>query len=98
MRLKPDNILYHELIGLNVRIKDSVNPCLIGLSGKIIDETKNLVIIQQDASIKKISKIGTKFVFRNPKCNESWNEILVDGSLLLGRPEDRVKKMTLKKG
>jgi len=97
MRLKPDNIIYHELIGLHTHIKDSVNPCLIGFSGKIIDETKNLIIIQQDEYIKKIPKTGTKFIFKNPKCNESWNEILVDGSLLLGRPEDRIKKMTLKR-
>ncbi|BDC35385.1 MAG: ribonuclease P protein component 1 [Candidatus Methanoliparum thermophilum] len=97
MRLKPNNIQYHELIGLDVQIKDSVNPYLIGLSGKVIDETKNLFILQKDASIKKIPKIGTKFVFKNPKCNESWNEILIDGALLLGRPEDRIKKMTLKR-
>jgi len=96
MRLKPNNIQYHELIGLNVWIKDSVNPYLTGLHGNIIDETKNLFIIQQEASIKKISKIGTKFVIINPKNDESWNEILIDGSLLLGRPEDRVKKMILK--
>jgi len=46
-----------ELIGSLVEIIGSKNETLIGLKGKIIDETKNTLIIKQGNKIKKNNEI-----------------------------------------
>ena len=45
-----------EPIGSLVEIVSSKNETLIGIKGKIIDETKNTLIIKQGKKIKKIMK------------------------------------------
>ena len=40
-----DNITSHEFIGLNTEIVQSTNPQLIGLNGRIVDETKSMFTI-----------------------------------------------------
>ena len=35
-----ENIALHELIGLDTEILDSSNKQIVGLSGRIVDETK----------------------------------------------------------
>ena len=37
-----------ELIGLNAKIIDSKNPQNINIEGRIVDETKNMIIIETD--------------------------------------------------
>ena len=41
-----DNILSHEFIGLETEITNSTNPQIIGLNGRIEDETKSLQNLQ----------------------------------------------------
>jgi len=53
MRLTPQNIIHHELIGLDTKVVDSTNRSLIGIEGRIVDETKNLLTIETDARKKK---------------------------------------------
>ncbi len=74
--------MYEEFIGLSVEIINSNNKTLIGKKGKIIDETKNLLIIDDDKKISKILKIGTTFKI---------NDKIINGNKILKRPEDRVK-------
>jgi ribonuclease P protein subunit POP4 len=79
-------LVNHELIGLQTQIVDSSNKTIIGLSGKIIDETKSMLIIE--------TKTGTKMI---PKQYASWKftlndqECIVDGNIISKRPEDRIK-------
>ncbi|MCL2687667.1 MAG: ribonuclease P protein component 1 [Methanobrevibacter sp.] len=82
------NIFYHELIGLYCEVVKSSNDFLIGISGKIIDETKKTISIETDNGIKMIPKNVSIFHFLLP--NEEWVEI--DGKILVNRPEDRIKK------
>ncbi|HDH06914.1 MAG TPA: ribonuclease P protein component 1 [Thermoproteales archaeon] len=82
------NILRHELIGLKIKIKYSSNKYLIGLLGKIIYETYNLIYIKNGNKIRKIPKKSCIFIFFLP----DDKEVVVDGKLLVGRPEDRLKK------
>jgi RNase P/RNase MRP subunit p29 len=109
MRLKPTNILYHELIGLDVTVEDSKNPYQVGIKGKVTDETKKMLMIFEGAKEKKIAKKDAKFMFKNPLSdlcessirklengtfsNDLWKNVLIDGRLLVGRPEERIKKM-----
>ncbi len=87
MTINPVNLLRHELIGLKIEIIDSKNKSLIGLKGKIIDETKNIILIKQDNKIKRIIKnqVTMKIYLDNKK-------VEIDGKLLVSRPEDRIKK------
>jgi len=74
----------YEFIGSRVEIADSKNKTLIGLKGKIENETKNMFTLDNGKKLIKSEsifniKIGGK-VFK------------IDGKLLVGRPEDRAKK------
>jgi len=69
-----------ELIGSFVEIVGSTNKSLIGLSGKIIDETLNIIELEDH---KKIAK--NQAIFRLN------NGLIIDGKLIVGRPEDRAK-------
>lgn len=77
------NLHRHELIGLEVRVTGKSG--LSGLAGKVVDETRNLFLVESKAVIKKVPKKGNQFWF--PKYETS-----LDGEKLLLRPEDRIKK------
>jgi len=81
------DILHQKLIGLNVLVVP-VKGNAPNHTGKIIDETHNMFIIVSDnmESIKKIPKKGNLFQFRLKDVI-----IEVNGKLLTGRPENRIK-------
>jgi ribonuclease P protein subunit POP4 len=77
-----------EFIGLNIEIIDSKNPTLKGLKGKIVDETKNIFIIEnEDGEQKKIIK--NQVEFRTIYKEKAY---IIKGEILKGRPEERLKK------
>lgn len=90
--ITPKNIIRHELIGLKAEIVKSKNKSLIGLKGKIIDETRSMLTIETNKGEKKIIKKGCTLKI---KLNKEVVEI--DGALLVGRPEKRIKKKVPKK-
>jgi len=82
------NILRHELIGLDCIVVCSSNKQLIGMKGKIIDETKNMLIIETErGKINKIPKDICTFQFDLGK-----KKMIVKGLKLVGKPEDRIKR------
>ena len=88
MSITPENLVRHELIGLEVEIKQSTNPSQKGLKGRVIDESFKTLEIETKVGEKTIPKENTTFVFKIP----DKTKVQVDGNLLLGRPEDRIKK------
>ena len=44
--ISSNNIFYHELIGLELKVVDSSNASLIGISGTVVDETKKTFLIE----------------------------------------------------
>ena len=44
----------YELVGLSIKISGSLNKELVGLSGKVILETKNMIIIETENGRKSI--------------------------------------------
>jgi len=84
----PKDLVMHELIGLEVRILSCTNSQLAGLKGTVIDETRNMLTIETPKGEKKLSKENCTFSFHLP--SGEW--VKVQGSLLLARPEDRIKK------
>jgi ribonuclease P protein subunit POP4 len=80
------NIFAHELVGLQARIEESSNRLLIGLSGMIVLETKNMISINTGTGVKRISKLVARKI---QLCLPSGS-CFINGSSLIGRPEDRV--------
>lgn len=85
-----ENILFHEWIGLKIKISESSQTSLKNISGKIIFETKNMLIVRTlDNGIKKIpKKIILQCILYLPT-----TVCFIKGNQLIGRPEDRVLKI-----
>jgi len=86
--ITPKNLIKHELIGLKVKVTDSKNKYQVGIEGKVIDETKNTLIIETKKGLKRLPKDQCVFSFYLP----SGERVRVNGKVLVARPEDRVKK------
>jgi len=82
------DIFKREFIGLQARIVMSTHPPLVGVHGKIIDETKNMLILRTPNGYKKIPKTTSVFLITFP----DGKEVKVDGIKIVGRPEDRIRK------
>ncbi len=80
------NLRKHELIGLEVSIVSAKDPSLVGVRGQVVDETRNLLVVESSGREKKIPKEGSRFRF------EVQGGVELDGTEILFRPEDRVKK------
>jgi ribonuclease P protein subunit POP4 len=85
--LTSKNLVRHELIGLIAEVAESTNRFQVGIKGTVVDETKNVLIIETDKGLKKIQKKGSKFIFEIP----SGKKVKVDGRKIAVRPEERVK-------
>ena len=89
MKITLKNIIQHELIGRKVFITKAAHRGYEGLKGIIIDETRNMFIIRSNGN--KVYKIPKKVcVFRFDLPDNLAVE--VKGSLLVGKPENRLKK------
>jgi ribonuclease P protein subunit POP4 len=86
--INPSNLVRHELIGLEVRVVESTNPSQVGLSGRVVDESRNILAIETRAGVRNLPKEDCTFSFLLP----SGERVRVEGRLLVARPEDRVKK------
>ncbi len=53
------------LIGNKIKIVDAKNTSLKGIKGKVIDETKNLLVVETRKGIKKLLKEQIKFRIEN---------------------------------
>ena len=88
--ITPHNILRHELIGLNVRVLDALNPTVNGLRGTIVDETRNTLTIENAKGTSMIPKEIATFRLALP----TGILVDVDGDRLVSRPENRLKTRT----
>lgn len=82
------NLARHELIGLDIIVINSYHSGYLGISGKVIDETKNTILISNSVGVKRIPKSVAKFRFILPD-----NSIVeLNGKEIVGRPIERIKK------
>ena len=91
-----DNIKMHEIIGYPVEIISASDKSLIGIKGRTIDETMKTVKIQrseiEDTQIKKEIIVQKKNTVMKLTIS-SDNEIELDCTKIIYRPEDRIKKL-----
>ncbi len=84
----PGNLPRHELIGLGVEVVESENKDEVGIKGKVVDEMKSVLKVECKGDEKTLQKRGRVFKFKLPPNKE----VMVEGNILEGRPEDRIKK------
>ena len=82
----PKNLTLHELIGLSIQIVTSPRISEIGLQGTVINETKNTLTIKTPKQLI-IEKKGRKLCF---KIGQKMS--IIEGTALVGRPEERIKR------
>jgi ribonuclease P protein subunit POP4 len=80
------NLRKHELIGLDVEVVNATDPSQEHLRGRVVDETRNTLVLDIHGDEKRIPKHGSRFRF------EVQGGFEVDGEDIRFRPEDRVKK------
>ncbi|NNL59370.1 MAG: ribonuclease P protein subunit [Nitrosopumilus sp.] len=79
-----ENITSHELIGLDTKITQSTNPQVIGLNGRIVDETKSMFTINTKNGQKLIAKSTSSWLF-----SINNQKITIKGSQIAKRSFER---------
>jgi len=87
MKVTPDIIRY-EFIGTEARVTRSGHADYVGIRGEVIDEKRNSFTILHEGKGKRIIKNSAVFNFKFT----DGTVVEIDGKLLVGRPEDRLKK------
>lgn len=84
------DIIREEFIGTQGRVARSQHADYVGIHGKVMDETKQTFVIQHEGKMKRIIKESSIFNFQFSE----GTVVEIDGKLLVGKPEDRLKKTT----
>jgi ribonuclease P protein subunit POP4 len=87
MKITPDIIRY-EFIGTQARIAQSPHAGYLGLAGPVVAETKNTLTLLHKGQPKSVIKDLATFDFTFA----DGTTVDIDGKLLVGRSEDRLKK------
>lgn len=87
MPITAKNLVRHELIGLDAEVAESRNKTLVGVRGKVVNETKKTLVMRTKKGIKKIGKATSDFIFTLP----DKRKVKVRGKTIELRPEDRIK-------
>ena len=85
---RPENLARHEMIGLSVFVAGSTNRDLVGISGRIVDETRNTLLVETEHGTKRIPKSNTSLTFTLP----DGQRTRITGSILISQPENRINK------
>ncbi len=85
-----NNLLLSTFIALPVEISNSSQRKLIGLKGIVVDETKNLVVIELPSGKElRLQKASSTFRFTT----DDGSKVDVKGSEIMFRPHERPKKV-----
>jgi ribonuclease P protein subunit POP4 len=87
MKVTP-NIIQYEFVGTEMEVSKSKHSSYVGISGKVIDETRNTFTILHAGKRKRVIKNSAVFHFKF----SDGTIVEINGKLLAGRPEDRLKR------
>jgi ribonuclease P protein subunit POP4 len=87
MKVTPDIIRY-EFIGAQAKIAQSLHKDYVGVGGLVVGETRNTFALRNEVGTKSVIKESAIFDFSF----DDGTVVEIDGKLLVGRPEDRLKK------
>jgi RNase P/RNase MRP subunit p29 len=101
MNLNPKYLIYHDLIGLDVFGKEKSKSKVIKFSdfGKVIDESKNMLITEKNRLVKKYIKKDHIFRFNLPNFEDDKENYLIEvnGLKIVGLPENRLRNLKKKR-
>lgn len=72
-----------EFIGKSIRVLKSSNPSEVGHAGCVVDESRNMLVIDTETGEKKLIKKNVVI---------EMNGKIIYGKDIVGRPEDRIKR------
>ncbi len=75
-----------ELVGEMIEIVNSTNPSNLGVKGKIIDETKETIKVENEDG-KEVVLLKNSITFKLSRTGE-----VISGKEIIKRPEDRLKR------
>jgi ribonuclease P protein subunit POP4 len=81
-------IVKQEFLGLNAKIVRSSHPGYVDIEGRVLNETRNTIVLLHKNKKKVIIKNTAVFNFTMP----DGTIVEIDGKAIIGRPEDRIKK------
>ena len=87
MKVTPDIVRY-EFIGAEGKVAKSQHEDYVGVGGKVVGESRNTFTLQNGRQTRKVIKESAVFDFKF----DDGTIVEIDGKLLVGRPEDRIKK------
>jgi ribonuclease P protein subunit POP4 len=87
MKVTPD-IVREEFVGTNGAVVNSSHSGYLDIKGSVRGETKNTFLIEQQGEMKRVVKDQAVFQFKF----SDGTVVEIAGKLLVGRPEDRLKK------
>jgi len=82
------NLPQHEIIGLDIKVLEGTAYGYSKIKGKVIDETKNMIVISSNKSTKSVPKKKNVFNFKLP----NGEQVKIKGEKILGKPVERTKK------
>lgn len=88
MKITPQNLVKHELVGLSTHIVESKDPNHVCRKGVILGESKEMIQIGTDQGTIAVPKGICVFDMTLPDSTV----VRINGGLLRGRSEDRMKK------
>lgn len=77
-----------EFIGSNLKVVSHSNILYTGMEGEVMDETARTFKIVSQGKLKVIPKATGKFMINSERFN-----LMVQGSSILMRPEERLKNL-----
>lgn len=84
------DVLYSSFVGLPAELVNCSQRKLVGLKGTVIDETKNLVVLETGGGKQvRVPKVSATFRFTL----ENGETADVEGSRVAFRPHERPKKV-----
>lgn len=81
------NIVINELIGLKARVVNSLDKNQKGVSGTVVDETKNTLVLETRSGKRSIIKKVSTFIFYSGR-----DSFTVKGVEINFRPHERIEK------
>ncbi|MCU0859816.1 MAG: ribonuclease P protein subunit [Thermoplasmata archaeon] len=86
--MKSEDFRRREFIGLEVEVLASTCDGYVGLKGRVVDETRNMLTVETGGRERAVPKDCCEFRFV-----EGGRAHVVSGKDIRFRPEDRIKKV-----
>jgi ribonuclease P protein subunit POP4 len=87
MKVTP-SVVQDEFIGLKASVAQCSNHSVVGMNGQVVDETRNTFTLACKTERKVVIKDTAVFDF----ILSDGTGVQIDGTLMVGRSEDRLKK------